>query len=126
MSKYDREYQACRREKSQRGLYLYLAVLFTTACWAAMLYFGGKTIGVPIATGWLLAFAGVIFVLLLLGLAMAAVASGNSGEDERALLFDPPGPPIALVYHPGCRSPWKQAGHKELRCHAEQSWDQDG
>jgi len=71
---------------AMRAIRLCLTALFTTAIWGAILHFGPRALGIPIGAGWLVAALAVIFLLLLLVLSMAGVASGHSGDDE----LDPP------------------------------------
>ena len=74
--------------KISRALLLWLIALFTTAVWAAILYFSARELGIPIG-GWLAAMLVFIFFLLLLGLSLGVAASSANGNDESEQ--EPPG-----------------------------------
>jgi hypothetical protein len=76
-----RTYPSIRVMNISRALLLCLIALFTTAVWAAILYFGARALGIPIG-GWLAAMLVFIFFLLLLGLSLGAAASNANGNDE--------------------------------------------
>lgn len=66
-----------------------MIALATTAAWAAILYFTSWAVGIPFELVWFLPILLVIFVLLLLGLNMASMASRNLASEPGD------GPPVA-------------------------------
>lgn len=70
---------------AMRAILLCLTALFTTGIWGAILYFGTGALGVPIGAGWLAVALVVIFLMLLLALSMAVIASDRPDDG------DPPG-----------------------------------
>jgi hypothetical protein len=73
---------------AMRAVLLCLTALFTTAIWGAILHFGTRALGIPIGAGWLAVVLTVIFLMLLLALSMAVVASDRPDDDK---LGPPPG-----------------------------------
>jgi len=71
---------------AMRGILICLIALFTTAVWGAILHFGTRAVGYPIGTAWLATALVVIFILVLLMLGMAAMASDGPDQDK----MDPP------------------------------------
>jgi hypothetical protein len=75
-----------RASKGRRAATIGLVALFATGIWWIILYFGGRALGSPIEARWLFPLLGGIYVLLVLGLSMAAMAErgvANGVQDAR-------------------------------------------
>ena len=75
-----------RASKGRRAATIGLVALFATGIWWIILHFGGRALGSPIEVRWLLPLLGGIYLLLVLGLSMAAMAErgvANSVQDVR-------------------------------------------
>lgn len=66
---------------AMRAILICLIALFTTAVWGVILHFGTRAVGVPIGGVWLATALVVIFVLVLLMLGMAVMASDGPDQD---------------------------------------------
>jgi fatty acid desaturase len=65
-----------------------LIALFTTGVWWIILYFGGWAVGYPISEAWLFSVLAGIFLLLVLGLSMAAMATNTAPDAPRGAKQD--------------------------------------
>jgi hypothetical protein len=75
-----------RASKGRRAATIGLVALFATGIWWIILHFGGRAFGSPIEERWLFALLGGIYLLLVLGLSMAAMAErgiANGVQDTR-------------------------------------------
>lgn len=59
-----------------------LIAFVTTAFWAGVFYFGSWAIGIPIETAWFIGLLVIVFLLLLLGLSMGAIASKQISDHD--------------------------------------------
>lgn len=62
-----------------------LVALFTTGFWWLILYFGGHAFGYPLGYSLLLPVLAGIFLLLVLGLSMSAVATSRAPDAPRGV-----------------------------------------
>ena len=71
--------------QTRRRSLIGMIAVATTAVWAVILYLASWAVGIPFELAWSVPVLFVIFVLLLLGLSMAAMASrrlASESEDE--------------------------------------------
>ena len=74
---------AGRRPGGKRIAAICLVALFATGIWWIILHFGGRAVGYPIGSAWLLPVLAGIFLLLVLGLGMAAMATSGTPDTPR-------------------------------------------
>lgn len=81
-----RQGAAVGRPSGRRIATICLVALFATGIWWVILHFGGRAVGYPIDAAALLPVLAGIFLLLVLGLSMAAMATSgapNAPHDAR-------------------------------------------
>jgi fatty acid desaturase len=71
------------RRSGRRAAIICLVALFATGIWAIILYFGGWALGYSMDAAWPLPVLGGIFLLLVLGLSMAAMATSGTPDVPR-------------------------------------------
>jgi hypothetical protein len=74
---------AVSRRSSRRIATTCLIALFATGIWWPILHFGGRSVGYPIPEAILFPVLGGIFLLLVLGLSVAAMATSGSPNAPR-------------------------------------------
>lgn len=80
---FQRSGAAFNRLRAWRLAMICAVAFFATGVWWLILHFGGRAMGYPIGGGALVAVLGSIFLLLVLGLSMAAMAASSAFQAPR-------------------------------------------